>query len=93
MLSAPADAIRLVYPQLRQIDSATFDVLWKLSGLDESTTLKLRPVFPAELVHGRQGRFGLTQPHRWLVMVWPASGSSSASQPSDKHGQAGRAQA
>jgi hypothetical protein len=48
VLPAAADEFRPAYLQLRQIDSATYDVLWKLPALDESTILKLRPVFPAD---------------------------------------------
>jgi hydrogenase/urease accessory protein HupE len=46
-IPAFADEFRPAYLQLRQIDAVTYDVLWKLPALDESTTLKLRPVFPA----------------------------------------------
>jgi hydrogenase/urease accessory protein HupE len=44
---ASADEFRPAYLQLRQIDAVTYDVLWKLPALDESTTLKVRPEFPA----------------------------------------------
>src|SRR5438093_534233 len=44
---ASADEFRSAYLQLRQIDAVTYDVLWKLPALDESTTLKVRPEFPA----------------------------------------------
>jgi len=44
---AAADEFRPAYLQLRQVDAATYDVLWKLPALDESTTLKVRPEFPA----------------------------------------------
>ena len=43
---AIADDFRPAYLQLRQIDASTYDVLWKVPALDESTTLKVRPVFP-----------------------------------------------
>lgn len=43
---AAADEFRPAYLQLTQIDATTYDVLWKLPALDESTTLKLRPQFP-----------------------------------------------
>jgi hydrogenase/urease accessory protein HupE len=43
---AAADEFRPAYLQLRQVDATTYDVLWKLPALDESTTLKLRPQFP-----------------------------------------------
>jgi hydrogenase/urease accessory protein HupE len=45
-LPAAADEFRPAYLQLRQVDAASYDVLWKLPALDESTTLKLRPQFP-----------------------------------------------
>ena len=45
-LPAAADEFRPAYLQLRQVDTTTYDVLWKLPALDESTTLKLRPQFP-----------------------------------------------
>jgi hydrogenase/urease accessory protein HupE len=44
---AAADEFRPAYLQLRQVDAVTYDVLWKLPALDESTTLKVRPEFPA----------------------------------------------
>ena len=43
---AAADEFRPAYLQLRQVDATTYEVLWKLPALDESTTLKLRPQFP-----------------------------------------------
>jgi len=45
-LPAEADDFRPAYLQLRQVDATTYDLLWKLPALDESTTLKLRPQFP-----------------------------------------------
>jgi hypothetical protein len=45
-LPATADEFRPAYLQLTQIDATTYDVLWKLPALDESTTLRLRPQFP-----------------------------------------------
>lgn len=44
---AQADEFRPAYLQLTQLDASTYDVLWKLPALDESTTLKLQPRFPA----------------------------------------------
>lgn len=43
---ALADEFRPAYLQLTQIDADTYDVLWRLPALDESTLLKLRPEFP-----------------------------------------------
>jgi hypothetical protein len=50
LASAPAvaDEFRPAYLQLTQVDANTYDVLWKLPALDEATTLKLRPQFPAK---------------------------------------------
>jgi hydrogenase/urease accessory protein HupE len=44
---ASADEFRPAYLQLTQRDANTYDVLWKLPALDESTALRLRPEFPA----------------------------------------------
>jgi hydrogenase/urease accessory protein HupE len=49
-LPAGADEFRPAYLQLRQVDAVNYDVLWKLPALDESTTLKVRPEFPAGTV-------------------------------------------
>jgi hydrogenase/urease accessory protein HupE len=46
VLPAVADEFRPAYLQLREVDAVTYDVLWKLPALDESTTLKVRPEFP-----------------------------------------------
>ena len=43
---AVADDFRPAYLQLRQVDAVTYDVLWKIPALDETTTLKVRPAFP-----------------------------------------------
>jgi hydrogenase/urease accessory protein HupE len=44
---AAADEFKPAYLQLTQLDATTYDVLWKVPALDERTTLKLRPEFPA----------------------------------------------
>lgn len=41
-----ADEFKPAYLQLTQIDGQTYDVLWKLPAIDESTTLKVKPEFP-----------------------------------------------
>ena len=41
-----ADEFKPAYLELRQTGVETFDVLWKVQALDESTTLAIRPVFP-----------------------------------------------
>ena len=41
-----ADEFKPGYLQLMQLDHDTYDVLWKVPAIDESTTLKVRPQFP-----------------------------------------------
>jgi len=43
---ASADDFRPAYLQLSQTDATTYDVLWKVPALDETTILKVRPQFP-----------------------------------------------
>lgn len=45
-LPARADEFKPAYLQLSQVDRETYDVLWKLPAIDESTTLKVKPRFP-----------------------------------------------
>src|SRR5512142_1748865 len=45
-LPVAADEFRPAYLQLHQFDAVTYDVLWKLPALDETTTMKIHPVFP-----------------------------------------------
>jgi hydrogenase/urease accessory protein HupE len=46
VVPAAADEFRPAYLLLRQVDAVTYDVLWKVPALDETTTLNVRPVFP-----------------------------------------------
>jgi len=46
VLPSAADECRPAYLLLRQVDDVTYDVLWKVPALDETTTLGVRPVFP-----------------------------------------------
>ena len=41
-----ADEFKPGYLQLMQLDRETYDVLWKVPAIDESTTLKVKPQFP-----------------------------------------------
>ena len=41
-----ADEFKPGYLQLTQLDLETYDVLWKVPAIDESTTLKAKPQFP-----------------------------------------------
>jgi hydrogenase/urease accessory protein HupE len=41
-----ADEFKPAYLELKQTGAETFDVLWKVPALDESTTLAIKPVFP-----------------------------------------------
>ena len=71
-LPAMADEFRPAYLQLRQVDATSYDVLWKVPALDETTTLKVVPIFP-------QGTRALTPVHnsyaagtavqRWRIEV------------------------
>jgi hypothetical protein len=41
-----ADEFKPAYLQMTQLDQETYDVLWKIPAIDESTTLKVKPQFP-----------------------------------------------
>ena len=43
---ARADEFKPAYLQLIQVDGDTYDVMWKIPAIDESTTLKVKPQFP-----------------------------------------------
>ena len=49
-LPSVADEFKPAYLELKQTGAETFDVLWKVPALDESTTLAIRPQFPAGAV-------------------------------------------
>jgi hydrogenase/urease accessory protein HupE len=46
VVPARADEFKPGYLQLTQLDQLTYDVLWKIPAIDESTTLKVQPQFP-----------------------------------------------
>jgi len=46
MAPVRADEFKPGYLQLTQVDRETYDVLWKVPAIDESTTLKAKPQFP-----------------------------------------------
>ncbi|MFN7571629.1 MAG: HupE/UreJ family protein [Betaproteobacteria bacterium] len=67
-----ADEFKPAYLQLVQRDATDYDVLWKLPALDETTTLKLRPVFPTgtEEVAERSSTYANgAAVQRWRVRV------------------------
>jgi hydrogenase/urease accessory protein HupE len=69
---ALADEFRPAYLQLVQAGPDTWDVLWKLPALDESTTLRLRPGFPdgtLALTPVRTGFASGTAVQRWRIRV------------------------
>jgi len=69
---AAADEFRPAYLELRQTGPETFDVLWKVPALDEVTTLKVRPVFPAgteELTPRRASFASGASVQRWSIRV------------------------
>ena len=41
-----ADEFKPAYLQLTQVDAETYEILWKIPAIDESTTLKVKPRFP-----------------------------------------------
>lgn len=47
-LPAAADEFKPAYLQLTERGGGLYDVLWKVPALDESTVLKLQPVFPPD---------------------------------------------
>jgi hydrogenase/urease accessory protein HupE len=69
---AVADEFKPGYLQLTQVDRETYDVLWKIPAIDESTSLKVRPQFPdgTEVLTPVRGTFsrGVTV-QRWRIRV------------------------
>ena len=69
---ARADEFKPAYLQLMQLDQETYDVLWKIPAIDESTTLKVQPLFPdrTEVLTPVRSTFsrGVTV-QRWRVRV------------------------
>src|SRR6187401_3433706 len=67
-----ADEFKPGYLQLTQVDRETYDVLWKIPAIDESTTLKVQPRFPGgtETVAPVRSTFsrGVTV-QRWRIRV------------------------
>jgi hydrogenase/urease accessory protein HupE len=67
-----ADEFKPAYLQLTQVKGETYDVLWKVPAIDESTTLRVKPQFP-------DGTEGLSDVHsvfsrgialqRWRIRV------------------------
>jgi hypothetical protein len=71
-LPALADEFRPAYLQLTQRDATTYDVAWKIPAIDENTTLKLRPVFPAgteTLTPVRSSYASNAAVQRWRIRV------------------------
>jgi hydrogenase/urease accessory protein HupE len=74
LLATPAlaDEFKPAYLQLTQTGPTRYEVLWKLPALDEQTTLKLKPLFPAGTVEltPRRGTYasGATV-LRWTIEV------------------------
>ena len=69
---ARADEFKPGYLQLTQLDHETYDVLWKIPAIDESTTLKAKPQFPngTEVLTDVRSTFsrGITV-QRWRIRV------------------------
>ena len=72
MVPGRADEFKPGYLQLTQLDRETYDVLWKVPAIDESTTLKAKPQFPdgTETITEMRSTFsrGVTV-QRWRIRV------------------------
>src|SRR6186713_1911686 len=72
MVPGRADEFKPGYLQLTQLDWETYDVLWKVPAIDESTMLKVKPQFPAgtEALTETRSTFsrGVTV-QRWRIRV------------------------
>ncbi len=69
---ALADEFRPAHLQLKQIDAATYDVLWRVPALDANTTLRLQPVFPdgtQELTERSRSYASNAAVLRWRIRV------------------------
>jgi hydrogenase/urease accessory protein HupE len=69
---AGADDFRPSYLQITQTAADRYDVLWKVPALDESTVLRLKPVFPPQtrqLVTQRSAYAAGATVVRWTVEV------------------------
>jgi hydrogenase/urease accessory protein HupE len=67
-----ADVFRPAYLELTQTAPDRYEVLWKLPALDETTTLSVRPRFPADtrMLEARQSSYaGGTVVQRWRIAV------------------------
>jgi hydrogenase/urease accessory protein HupE len=69
---ARADEFKPAYLQLTQLSEETYDVLWKIPAIDETTTLKVKPQFPdgteAVTPVGNTFSGGITV-QRWRIRV------------------------
>src|SRR5688572_27731664 len=72
MVPARADEFKPGYLQLTQLDHETYDVLWKIPAIDETTTLRVKPQFPdgTEVLTQLRSTFsrGITV-QRWRIHV------------------------
>lgn len=67
-----ADEFRPAYLQLTETAPGTYEVLWKLPALDESTALRVRPVFPpgTEVTGPVRATFAAgTAVQRWRIRI------------------------
>ena len=67
-----ADVFKPAYLQLQQTSAETYEVLWKVPALDADTTLKVKPVFPADTEEpGLRSRVyaGGASVQRWQIRV------------------------
>jgi hydrogenase/urease accessory protein HupE len=74
LMAAPAaaDEFKPAYLQLTERGGGAYDVLWKVPALDETTTLKIKPVFPPGTrdISARQSSFANgAAVLRWRIAV------------------------
>jgi hydrogenase/urease accessory protein HupE len=74
LIAAPAaaDEFKPAYLQLTERDAGAYDVLWKVPALDETTTFKVKPVFPPGTrdTAARQSSFANgAAVQRWRIVV------------------------
>ncbi len=70
--SSWADEFRPAFLQLTETAPGTYEVLWKLPALDESTALRVRPVFPpgTEVTSPVRSTFAAgTAVQRWRIRI------------------------
>ena len=74
VVPARADEFKPGYLQLTQLDRETYDVLWKIPAIDESTTLKVRAAVPRRNRGADAGAQHLLARHHGAALAHPCAG-------------------